>query len=392
MTMKKLSILLLLCMLGISLTAAMPSIHSDKCLFYYEFKGEMPQGGFPDISGHLKPLKPNGTVATGDKGSLKMDGQTTWLSIPGSEALELPGSTLLAYVKLANDSTAPASPDSFDALFFRKYELTFGRNRSMLFCDNRKIVSGPKWTIPAGTPVLIAISFAEVKDGKSYFTLYLDNKQCNWLKPTKITNRHAEAARLPLEFGRNSWDKKWFLNGEVTMIAMYKGAFSTKELKELQEHLKFGEETSLAGETGDFTADFFYTPRNWDASSKQDVILAYITLGGHAYPLVKKASEQFLTLGDNAAKIPVHSMAQMGSKELDRPSVKGRHIIFRRKDGCLQFFVDGFPAEGQIQVGNAPFQGIFLNPDNGRIDQIHYFRNARNDRQIRELFRMRVPR
>lgn len=390
--MKKMYAFMLLCMLGASLYAAMPSLHSDKCLFYYEFNGEMPQGGFPDLSGHLKPIKPNGTVATGDRGSLKMDGKTTWLSIPGSEALELPGTTLLAYVRLANDNTESASPDSYDALFFRKYELTYGRNRSMLFCDNRGIVSGPKWTIPAGTLVLCAITFAEVNDGKSYFTLYLDNKQCNWLKPTPIGKRHAEAAGLPLEFGRNTWDKKWNLDGDVYMIAMYKGAFSTKELKELQEHLKFGEDASLAGETGDFTADFFYTPLNWDASSKQDVILAYITMGGHAYPLVKKASEQFLTLGDNAARIPVHSMAQMGSRELERPSVKGRHIIFRRKEGCLQFFVDGFPAEGQIQVGNAPFQGIFLTPENGKVDRIHYSRNARNDQQLRELFRMRVPR
>ena len=371
--------------------AVMPSLRKDNCLFYYEFQGEMPEQGYPDLSGNLGPIKPNGNVSVSENGNLLLDGKTAWFTIPGSEKLELPENTLIAYVKLNSDNTQKNTPGSCDAFFFRKYELTYGRNRDMFFCDNRGVISGPKWTAPVGTPVLCTVTFDKIQDGASQFTLYLGDKQSNWPKNTPIRARHAEAAKMPLEFGRNPWDKNWFLNGEVIMIAMYKGRLTPKELKEFQEHLKYGEAPSLLGTTGDFTADFFMTPNRWDATAEQDVVLAYITLGGVPYALVKKGGEQFLTLG-NAIRMPIHSMVKMEGGNLNRPAVSGRHIIFRRQNGRLQLFVDGFPAEGEIEVGNASFQGIFLNRENGKVDRIHYFRNARGDKELRELFRMRVPR
>ena len=209
---------------------ASATLWSTEPLLRYDYKGDAPKftGEYaaPVVTG-----KPS-IGGTDSASAIAFDGKRDFLTVPGSNSLHLTGGgTLAATVKFNDNGTEGGKADAHDMIFFKPDEFLLGRTGDQLYFNMK---SGKQWAMTSyaklpATAAPLKVAATVRRDGdKSEITLYINGKQVF----RKRFAGEPDTTDAPVTIGKG-WGGPWFLNGELSDLAIYNQPLTESEIATL---------------------------------------------------------------------------------------------------------------------------------------------------------------
>jgi len=171
-------------------------------------------------------------VRKGTTGSIRFDGKTNFMTVPGGTALSLKnGGTLFALVRLAEE-------DGLGMLYFKADEFLFGFYRGGKLYFNIKSRKSKKFDRPfhvegirRGEWHTVAAALQRWENGSWTVFLYIDGVR-KGSKTFQLTDGYSETEnRLIIGRGWNNWR----LNGDVGILQIYDVRLNDSQIRDLSQ-------------------------------------------------------------------------------------------------------------------------------------------------------------